>query len=255
MPGNFVWYELMTTDAPAACAFYRHVIGWAADSAQMPGMDYTLMANAHGQVAGVMALPAEVLAAGGRPAWSGFVEVADVDASTAAAQAAGGGVCVAPQDIPGVGRFATLTDPQGAVFNVYSSNQGAEKPQPAGAAGSVGWHELMATEPASALAFYAGLFGWVAADAIDMGEAGTYQLFRSAADGEAVGGLMRCMPGMPVPCWQYYINVPAIDAAVTRIAGAGGQVVNGPMQVPGGSWIVNAIDPQGAMFSLVAPAR
>lgn len=255
MPGTFVWYELMTTDAPAACAFYRQVIGWASDAAQMPGLDYTLMSNAHGQVAGVMPLPAEVLAAGGRPAWSGFVEVDDVDASTAAAQAAGARVCVAPQDIPGVGRFATLADPQGAVFNLYRGNAGPEKPQPSGAAGAVGWHELMAREPAGAWAFYRGLFGWAAGEAIDMGEAGSYQLFSAAPGAEAMGGLMQCMPGMPVPCWQYYINVPAIDAAVARIGTAGGQVLNGPMQVPGGSWIVNAVDPQGAMFSLVAPAR
>ncbi len=255
MPGNFVWYELMTTDAPAACAFYRQVIGWAADAAQMPGMDYTLMSNAHGQVAGVMALPAEMLAAGGRPAWSGFVEVADVDASTAAAQAAGGSVCFGPEDIPGIGRFATLADPQGAVFNIYRGQGGPETPQPAGAVGAVGWHELMAREPAGAWAFYRGLFGWAEGEAMDMGDAGTYQLFSAAAGGEAMGGLMRCMPEVPVPCWQYYFNVPAIDAAVARLTAAGGQVLNGPMQVPGGSWIVNAADPQGAAFSLVAPQR
>jgi predicted enzyme related to lactoylglutathione lyase len=60
---------------------------------------------------------------------------------------------------------------------------------------------------------------------------------------------------MPVPAWNFYFNVPAIDAAIGRINEAGGKIVNGPMEVPGSSWIVQATDPQGAFFSLVAPER
>jgi len=70
-----------------------------------------------------------------------------------------------------------------------------------------------------------------------------------------MGGMMTRPPEMPVAAWAYYFNVPAIDAAVGRVNAGGGQVLNGPMQVPGGSWIINAVDPQGAMFSLVAPGR
>ena len=55
--------------------------------------------------------------------------------------------------------------------------------------------------------------------------------------------------------WLYYITVEAIDAASERVKAAGGKVVNGRMQVPGGSWIINGLDPQEAMFALVAPAR
>jgi predicted enzyme related to lactoylglutathione lyase len=58
-----------------------------------------------------------------------------------------------------------------------------------------------------------------------------------------------------VPNWGYYINVPAIDAATSRITASGGKILNGPMQVPGGQWIAQAMDPQGAAFSLVAWER
>jgi hypothetical protein len=55
--------------------------------------------------------------------------------------------------------------------------------------------------------------------------------------------------------WNYYINVEAIDAAAARIGRAGGSIKMGPMQVPGGQWVVQAQDPQGAYFALVAPKR
>ena len=88
---------------------------------------------------------------------------------------------------------------------------------------------------------------------MDMGPAGTYKMF--ATGGEAVGGIMTKMPEMPVPAWGYYINVDAIDAAVARVTAGGGTVINGPMEVPGGQWIINGVDPQGAMFALVGPKR
>jgi len=59
----------------------------------------------------------------------------------------------------------------------------------------------------------------------------------------------------PAPYWLYYFNVAEIEAAAARVKDKGGQVVNGPHQVPGGSWIIQCIDPQGAMFALVAPAK
>jgi predicted enzyme related to lactoylglutathione lyase len=82
-------------------------------------------------------------------------------------------------------------------------------------------------------------------------------MFGVAGSGKdaSMGGMMTKMAETPRPHWLYYFNVDAIDAAVARIAAAGGKVVNGPMEVPGGSWIVNAVDPQGAMFALVAPKR
>ncbi len=82
---------------------------------------------------------------------------------------------------------------------------------------------------------------------------GKYQIF--TIKDQQMGGMMKKMAQEPVAHWVYYINVEAIDAAVERVKSAGGQVINGPMEVPGGSWIINGLDPQGAMFALVAPKR
>lgn len=253
-PSNFVWYELMTTDAPAAVAFYQQVIGWQGADAGMPDMAYTLLQVAGQSVAGLMALPAD--AAGTPPCWTGYVAVADVDASAAAIANAGGAVHRAPDDIPGVGRFAVVADPQGAAFCLFKGSDGDAPPQPAAnTPGTMGWHELYANDLDSAWAFYSSHFGWTKDSAIDMGPMGVYQLFAVATGSPAIGGMMKRPPEMPQPAWLYYINVDAIDAAAARATAAGGRLVSGPMEVPGGSWIVQCLDPQGAMFAMVAAKR
>ncbi len=253
-PSRFVWYELMTTDPAAARAFYSQVVGWQTEASAIPGMDYTLLSAGPHQIGGMMALPPEALAAGVPPNWAGYVGVDDVDAKAAALQQAGGSVLRPPADIPGVGRFAVVADPFGAAFCLYKGHEpGPMTPAAAGTPGTVGWHELMAGALEPAWAFYSQLFGWAKADAMDMGPMGVYQLF--TAGDAPIGGMMTRPPEMPVSAWLYYVNVDAIDAAVGRIQAAGGKVINGPMEVPGGSWIVQASDPQGAMFALVAPNR
>ena len=252
----FVWYELKTTDATAAEAFYRSVIGWQTADAGMPGMKYTLLSAGATAIAGLMDLPDEARAAGVRPGWVGYIAVADVDAQAARLLQAGGAVLRPADDIPGVGRFATVADPQGAVFCLYRDLSSEPTAPPAmGTPGTVGWHELYADDLDRAWAFYSDQFGWAKDEAIDMGAMGTYQLFAASAGGPAIGGMMIRPPEVPQACWLYYVNVSAIDAAVERIKAAGGQVVSGPMEVPGGSWIVQGLDPQGAVFALVAPVR
>ncbi len=60
---------------------------------------------------------------------------------------------------------------------------------------------------------------------------------------------------VPVPSWLYYFNVDAIDASAERVRAGGGTIINGPNEVPGGSWVIQCLDPQGAAFALVAPRR
>ncbi|WP_448187334.1 VOC family protein [Azospirillum sp. sgz301742] len=255
--GKFVWYELMTADMKAAEDFYRGVIGWGSRDAGVPGVSYTLFTAGESPVSGVMILPEQARAAGARPGWIGYVAVDDVDAYAGKVQEAGGRVYRAPDDIPGVGRFAILADAQGAVFALFKTACSGEAPPPvaAGTPGHAGWHELYAADGPTAFDFYAKIFGWVKADAVDMGPMGTYQLFAPGGEegGPAFGGMMTKPDAVPVPFWNYYFNVEAINAAVERVTSRGGQIINGPHQVPGGSWIVQGLDPQGAMFSLVAP--
>ena len=86
-----------------------------------------------------------------------------------------------------------------------------------------------------------------------MGPMGVYRMF-DTGHGEQ-GGIMTRMPEAPMSFWLYYINVDSVDAAAERTKAKGGQVVNGPIEVPGGQWIVQATDPQGAMFALLSAKR
>ncbi|OYV01612.1 MAG: glyoxalase [Burkholderiales bacterium PBB5] len=252
--GQFVWYELMTSDLDAAEAFYAPLMGWCLQDAGMPGFRYSIAGTAHGGIGGLMALDDVSRSQGIAPCWTGYVGVDDVDASARHLVEAGGAVHKAPDDIPGVGRFAVVADPQGAVFVLFKGSGSDEPPAvPPGTTGQVGWHELMAADGAAAFDFYAGQFGWRRTDAVDMGPLGTYQLWAGA--GTTAGGMMTKPAEMPTACWQYYFNVAGIDAAVAQVAAGGGRVLMGPHQVPGGSWIANCLDPQGAAFSLVAPVR
>ncbi len=252
--GKFIWYELMTSDTKAAESFYRSVIGWDANDSGMADRSYTILSMGPTPIGGLMPIPEAARTTGARPCWSGYIAVDDVDAYAARVKAAGGAIHRAPEDIPGVGRFAAVADPHGAVFMLFRGT--GEPPGPPvapGAPGHVGWHELQAGDGESAFAFYAGLFGWTKAEAIDMGAMGIYQLF--ATGGAPVGGMMTKMQATPAPFWLYYFNVDAIDAAAARVSQGGGQILNGPMQVPGGSWIVQCTDPQGASFAMVGPTR
>lgn len=252
--GTFVWYELATTDAEAAVDFYRKVVGWNAQDSGMPGVRYTLVSAGEARVGGIMAMPAEACAAGAKPGWVGYIAVDDVDASAERVTAAGGAIRRAPDEIPGIGRFAVAADPHGVPFMLFKPTAGDAPPRPAvGTPGTVGWHELHAGDGPAAFAFYAGLFGWQKDQAMDMGPMGTYQLFK--ADADPIGGIMTKPPHIPAPFWLYYFVVDALDAAQARVTGNGGQVLHGPMEVPGGSWIIQCQDPQGVMFALVAPRR
>ncbi len=247
---RFVWYELITNDTAAGAAFYQAVVGWDAADAGMPAGDYTLFSAAGTPVAGLMALPPEARQRGAEPGWIGYVGVADVDAHLPRLTQAGGAVHRAPADIPDVGRFAVVADPQGAVFVLFNGLPGSTVPSTA----AVGWHELR-VDDAPDFAFYESLFGWTRAEAIDMGPMGLYQTF--ATGGAPVGGMRAMLVTRPADMlgsgWLFYFNVPDIEAAAARVRKAGGRVMDRPHQVPGGSWILHGVDPQGAAFALVAP--
>ncbi len=255
--GDFLWYDLMTPDPDAGRAFYKAVFGWNMADSGVPGANYTVLSVGQAPVGGMMPLPDDAKAMGVPPCWTGYIGSDDVDADEKRVMEAGGSVRKPATDIPSVGRFAVVADPHGAVFILFKPNtpaadQNCAPPDPA-APGTVGWRELMAGDLETDFNFYATMFGWTKAAAHDMGPMGVYQLF--AKDGVDRGGMMTKMPQMPVPHWGYYFNVAAIDAAATRVADAGGKICNGPMQVPGGQWIVQCQDPQGAFFNMVAPSR
>jgi uncharacterized protein len=247
--GRFVWYELMTTDMEAAKAFYAEVVGWGTQDVSMPGIAYTLFTVGGASVSGLMGLPENARQLGFRPSWLGYVGVDDVDATADRIKQLGGAVHVPPKDIPNISRFSVAADPQMAAIALFKWLKGGQQqPAEVDAPGRVGWHELLAADWEKAWPFYAELFGWQKADA-DTGAVGTYQLF--SAGGLTIGGMFTKPPMVPVPFWLYYFNVGDIDAAAKRVKAGSGQILSGPIEVPGGSWIVQCTDPQGAIFALV----
>lgn len=260
--GDFIWYELITSDPDAAERFYKPLIGWTAAPSGQPGMDYRLLSSAEGQVAGLMKTPegAEM-----PPVWLAYVAVDDVDAAAKAIQAAGGAVHMGPQDIPDVGRFAFVADPQGAMFYVMrgfsdetSFAFASDRPRE----GHVAWNELMTSDPAGAWRFYGVLFGWAKDGDMDMGPMGKYEFIRhgGAPGGPQdmtgmIGAIMPKPPQAPVSAWNFYVRVPDIDAAAAQVKTSGGTILHGPQEIPGGEFALNAVDPQGAHVGLVGKRK
>ena len=163
--------------------------------------------------------------------------------------ALGGKVLREPADIPNVGRFAVVADPQGVVFQLFKGNGVAQPEAASMKPGHMGWHELHTHDAGAAFEFYNTLFGWTKDRVVPMGEMGDYQLF--AIRGTAAGGMFNSP--MPAKAWLYYFAVENIEAAQARITELGGKVIRGKTEVPGGAFIVQATDPQGAPFAVVGP--
>ncbi|MFY9892583.1 MAG: VOC family protein [Xanthobacteraceae bacterium] len=251
--GRFVWYELMTTDMEAATAFYTKVVGWGTQDVSMPGMPYILFTVAGSSVSGLMRLPEDAKKLGEKPSWIGYVGVADVDATADQIKRLGGAVHVPPRNILNVSRFSVVADPQMATLALLQwLLPRREQPAELSAPGHIRWHELFAADWEKAFTFYGELFGWQKANP-DSDATGAYRLF--SAGGETIGGMFTKPPTVPVPFWLYYFNVGDIDAAAKRVKAAGGQVLEGPLEVSGDDWIVQCSDPQGAMFALVGTRK
>jgi predicted enzyme related to lactoylglutathione lyase len=258
MAGRFFWYELMTTDRNAALDYYEAVVGWIAteQAGASPDIGYTILSVGGRGMGGVIELSKEMRDGGARPGWVGYIHVGDADARAKAIVEAGGKVLMGPDDIPDIGRFAMVADPGGAPFYIITPLPREDAPPPADptAPGLVSWHELYSSlGDKAAFDFYSGQFGWETIHEMDMGPMGTYRIF--GVDGVQMGGMMRKPDNIPVDIWGFYINVDGLDAAIERIKTNGGQVLLGPHEVPGGSWIVQARDPQGAAFALVSTTR
>jgi predicted enzyme related to lactoylglutathione lyase len=252
--GRIVWYELLTSDPKAAIAFYTEVVAWQTMAGDTP--DYTMFAAQQGPLGGVWQLPDMAKQQGARPYWQANIQVENRDASVAQVKQLGGKV-YHTEEAPGIGRFAVIADPQGAVVALFEpardmASHDATKP------GEFSWHELYTTDNQAAFDFYRQLVGWDKLGEFDMGPMGKYLLW--GRGGVQLGGMMTMPPDMTAPDgsklppgWTYYITMEDFDAAFERAKAKGARVLNGPMPVPGGQRIVQLLDPQGAAFALVTP--
>lgn len=258
--GDFIWYELLTSDADAAGDFYGKVVGWTSTHSGQPEMDYRFFSSGDGSdtkagVGGYMAITPEMAQGGARPAWVGYLLVDDVDVSAASIAAAGGSVLMPPMDIDGVGRMAMVADPQGAPFYIMkgasdeaSHSFAATEPK----VGHCAWNELATSDPEAAKDFYSGQFRWVTGGSMDMGPMGSYD-FMKVGDDRAfnIGAVYTKVPEDPDSHWLFYFRVPDIDKAIEMITTNGGRILQDPVEIPDGGFSIVAYDPQGAAFGLV----
>ncbi|APR84214.1 putative hydroxylase [Minicystis rosea] len=249
--GRFVWYELMTTDPKAAIAFYTEVVGWKTEAFE--GSDYMMWIGGQGPLGGATVLPEAAKQMGAPPHWMANVLVDDVDKTAARVRELGGQVFAGPEDMPGVGRFAVIADPQGAVLSIFKP-QSEMEPHDTEKHGEICWNELLTTDKKAAIAFYGDIFGWKTHFEHDMGPMGTYLIYGLGKN--QFGGMFDKPADMPMPpAFIYYVRVDDLDAALARATKLGAKVANGPMEVPGGARIVQLFDPQGAMFALHEVAK
>jgi predicted enzyme related to lactoylglutathione lyase len=247
--GRFVWYELMTTDPEAAKVFYSKVVGW--DTRAYPGMEtpYTMWMKGETPVGGVMTIPEEARAGGAPPNWMMYVGTPDAAAICSQATALGGKIEVEPREIPQVGHFAVISDPQGAVFAVMQPVDEGSMPEHPAEVLDISWRELATTDAPAAVDFYTTLFQWEKHNASEMGAMGIYQEF--GRSGTPLGGIFTKPKGMAAPPhWLLYAKVRDIGTAVETVRSLGGQLINGPMEIPGGDLVAQLADPQGAVFAL-----
>lgn len=244
--GDFVWYDLMTTDTAAAIAFYTQVLGWSTQDFEGGKEPYKMWVGSQGAMGGSMILPDEAVKMGAPPHWLSHVTVEDLDASVAKVKALGGKIYNGPVAIPTVGRFAIIADPQGAVISIFQPASEIP-PHDDSKHGEFCWRELATEDAEAALSFFGELVGWKLLHSMDMGPMGAYLIFGKGE--KQLGGIYRRPPEMPMNAWTYYVNVDDLEAGVARATAAGAKLLHGPADVPGGR-IAQFIDPQGAAFAL-----
>lgn len=255
-----IWYELMTPDSAAAKRFYGDIVGWTTqDMPTDPGLPpYVIWHAAGGDapvgVGGMVELPP---GDGPPTGWYAYFSVADVDAKVKENEGAGGKTHLAGHDIPYVGRIALVEDPQGIVYYLMTPTP----PTPDAVSTSFSetlpqrcsWNELTTTDHKKALGYYGELLGWRSTEAMPMGDMGDYSFVD--VGNTRIGAMMdRSSPEQPTK-WTFYFKVPDVDAAAEQVKAGGGQVLMGPMEVPGGQRIILAVDPQGASVGFVSGER
>ena len=254
--GTPIWFELSAADQDAAQAFYEAVAGWRIAPSPMPEHGGYRVAEAGGKpVAGIRQSMAQ---APGFPGWVVYLATQDVDAMASRVADLGGRIRFGPVDIPHVGRFAMVSDPQDVVFALMAATDPGESrafgPVPLGTERTVGhgvWVELATPDPAGAFAFYGALFGWEKLGAMPMGAMGEYA-FIGRGDLRPGAVMSSAATGAPAR-WNWYIHVADIEAALARVRETGGTVLQGPDPIPGGSYSAIIADPAGNRLGLAGP--
>src|SRR5262245_8153623 len=227
--GKFLWHELMTTDPKSAEEFYTKVVGWTTQAWEQDP-NYKMWKSGDRSTGGLMAQRV-VSGTGPAPQWFCYIGTPDVDTTVKQTIDSGGRIMRPAIDLPHVGRFAFLSDPQGAAFAPFTpSGSSGDQVPPEPRLGDFSWHELLTSDSRAAWEFYSKLFGWEKTGAMDMGGGNMYQMF--GLDGVPFGGMFTSTNNAKHPFWLPYALVRDSRQAAEAITRNGGTVINGPMEVP-----------------------
>jgi predicted enzyme related to lactoylglutathione lyase len=255
-PGTFCWPELATTDQKSGVGFYQSLFGWTVNEIPMgPGETYSIFQLGGRDVAAAYTMRPEERSMGIPPHWNSYVNVANVDESATRAESLGATLLAGPFDVMDAGRMAVLRDPTGAVFQLWQANNsiGAHVLAEPGA---LTWTELTTSDTDAAERFYTALFGWTPKHSAP-GSPMPYTEFTVAGAEHPSVGMMAKPPHLPpaVPSfWLPYFQVTDVDGLVEKAKSHGAQIHFGPQDIPGTGRFAVIADPQGAAFSIYAPA-
>jgi predicted enzyme related to lactoylglutathione lyase len=250
LPGSFCWFELHTSDGPAATEFYKSLFGWEALGIPIgPDDVYTMLKQNGGDVGALHQMHAEEMSNGIPPHWLTYILVESADQSTAKARELGAKILMEPFDVMGAGRMSVVQDPQGAIFAVWQAgdHKGASV---MGVPNSFCWGELSTSNTSAALGFYSSLFGWTTKP-MDIGDNPYIELF---SNGVPIGGMMQLSEQIgDVPShWLIYFAVANCDATVEKAVALGSSIKLPPQDIPTVGRFSVIQDPQGAVFAVIA---
>ncbi|WP_426574347.1 VOC family protein [Aquihabitans sp. McL0605] len=239
------WIDLFTSDPDASRAFYADLLGWTADEPNEEFGGYFNFRLGEAMIAGGMrnSEPDKV-----PDMWNVYLAVADAEATTAAAAAAGAPVFVPAMAVGTLGSMAVIADPGGASIGIWQPGEHkgfgvlAEPGAPA-------WFELHTNAYDTVRPFYSSVFGW---DLTTMSDEPSFRYSTLGQGDGALAGVMdsKVLPDGEPDHWAIYFNVADADASAARIVELGGKVLQGPDDTPFGRLLV-ATDPTGAPFRLV----
>ncbi|MFI9365286.1 VOC family protein [Kitasatospora sp. NPDC053057] len=244
--GSPCWIDLGSPDIPATAAFYGAVFGWTFQEVPETG-GYGFL-----QLDGKRVAALGNLDTGAQSAWTTYFRTADADATVKAAEQSGATVRVPPMDVMQEGRFAALTDPQGAEFAVWQSGNTVGL-DTVSEPNTLVWAELHTSDLDGAFAFYQGLFNW-RVENFEPSPGMSYRVI-STADGDqrqtSFGGIAPVMGEDQSTAWTPYFAAADVDALVTKATAAGGSVLMPASDVENVGRIAWLADPNGAPFALI----
>lgn len=244
--GRFVWHDLMTTDAGRSLDFYGELFPeWSVEDIDVGEAGTYHMISVDGvKAGGVVSIPPDA----GLPShWIGYVAVADCDATVERVKEAAGSLVVPAHTAPGIGRFAVIADPVGAMVKPFQIESEIALPaRPV--AGQFAWDEVLSNNVSATRRFYQSVFGWSVIEQPIEGM-GTYTLFR-VNEQDTAGCLAMPPEAEGNPAWLTYLCAEDIEDRVAKAESLGAQVFVQPQSVPGVGRFAVLADSNHALFAL-----